>query len=192
MKTLLFNPFIRYSEKQLLVTGILTATVGVFLATVTNTHFDGVLDTHFGENVTLITAASESLINTLSIVVVFFVLGKIINRKTRFIDILNIALIVKIPAYFLALFNINNWMHTATGGFMKNMANPMEVEFSTNDIVLLFFFSLVGFAVLAWLVTLLYNGFKIATNLKGIKHIIMFILAIIVSEIISKVLLGIL
>tara|TARA_R110002072_G_scaffold72354_2_gene173023 strand:+ start:7086 stop:7664 length:579 start_codon:yes stop_codon:yes gene_type:complete len=192
MKTLLFNPFARYSEQQLLLFGLMTAIAGVVFASLTNTHFDGVLDTHFGQNVAFKTAAFQSIINIVSIVLVFYPVGKWINSKTRLIDIFNLSLIVKIPAYFMMPLNINNWAYLKTEPLLEAVSNPFNLQFTPEIILFLSISSLLAIGVFVWLIILFYNGFKVATNLKETKHIIMFILAIIVAEIVSKVLLMIL
>lgn len=192
MKTLLFNPFKKYSEQQLLIFGLITAITGVAFATLTNTHFDGMLDTHFGKQIALKTAALQSIINIVSIVVVFYPLGKWINSKTRLIDIFNLSLIVKIPAYFMMPLNINGWAYSKTEPLLEAMVNPFNLQFTPEMILFLTLSSILALVVFVWLIVLLYNGFKVATNLKETKHILMFILAIIVAEIVSKVLLMVL
>jgi hypothetical protein len=47
-------------------------------------------------------------------------------------------------------------------------------------------FSFVAIFTLIWFSVLLWNGFKVATNAKGIKNIILFIFTILVVEIVSK------
>lgn len=189
MKTILFNPFKRYSEQQLLVFGLITTLAGVVCASLTNTHFDGVMDTHFGNNVSLQAAALQSLINSISIVLVFYPLGKWINSKTRLIDIFNISLIVKIPAYLLMPLNIKGWAFSKIEPLIEALLDPFAMQFSPEMILFLTITSILAILIFVWLMALLYNGFKVATNLKGTNHIIMFIIAIIVSEIVSKVLL---
>jgi len=189
MKTLLFNPFKRYSEQQLLAFGLITAIAGVACASLTNTHFDGVLDTHFGKDVSLKTAALQSIINSISIILVFYPIGKWINSKTRLIDIFNISLIIKIPAYLMMPLNINNWAYSKTEPLLEAISDPFALQFTPELILFLVITSILGLLILVWLIVLLYNGFKVATNLKGTKHIIMFIVAIIVAEIVSKLLL---
>lgn len=190
MKTILFNPFKKYNEHQLLIVGIMTAGLGIIGASLTNTHFDGVLDTHFAKEVSLTTAGLESLFNLLSIVLVFFILGKFINPKTRFIDIFNLALIVKIPAYFLAPLNYNNWIHTKTFHLMDSLGNPLISNLSPTDLFILIGVGAASLVVLTWFIVLLYNGFKIATNLKTTGHKVLFVTGIIAAEIISKILIN--
>ncbi|WP_339610406.1 YIP1 family protein [uncultured Planktosalinus sp.] len=190
MKTTLFNPFKKYTEYQLVFIGLITAGLGILAASYTNTHFDGVLDTHFANDVSLITACIESLFNLLSIVVVFFILGKFINSKTRLIDIVNLALIVKIPAYFLLPLNINNWIHTKTFHLLEAFGNPTKINFSNTDIFILIGVGAASLVVLIWFFVLLYNGFKIAVNLKTTKHKILFVAGIILAEITSKTLIN--
>ena len=189
MKTLLFNPFARYSEQQLLLFGLITAIAGVVFASLTNTHFDGVLDTHFGKDVSFKTAAIQSIINIVSLVLVFYPVGKWINSKTRLIDIFNLSLIIKLPGYFMMPLNINNWAYLKTEPLLSAISNPFNLQFTQELLLFLIITSALAMLVFVWLIVLLYNGFKVATNLKGTKHIIMFTLAIIVSEFVSKVLL---
>src|SRR5690606_2013596 len=116
----------RYSERQLLVFGGVTTIVGIVFASLTNTHFDGVLDTHFGKDVSLKTAVLQSLINSVSILLVFYPLGKWINSKTRLIDIFNVSLILKIPAFFMMPLNINNWAALQSEPFLESLSDPLK------------------------------------------------------------------
>ncbi|EOG6917048.1 hypothetical protein ACLH3W_002277, partial [Flavobacterium psychrophilum] len=58
---------------------------------------------------------------------------------------------------------------------------------NTNDIGFILFQSIILIIALIWFISLLYNGFKIATNSKETKHTLLFILAIIIAEITSKI-----
>ena len=80
MKTLLLKPFERYSEKQLLLIGFLAFAVGIVLAKLFNTHFDGVLDTHFSDNVSWAQSAFNNSVNVIVLTLMLFLAGKIINR----------------------------------------------------------------------------------------------------------------
>ena len=53
MKTLLFKPFERYSETVLLVVGLIMLGAGMLVGTIFNARFDGVLDLHFSNAVSI-------------------------------------------------------------------------------------------------------------------------------------------
>jgi hypothetical protein len=182
MMKLFFNPFEKYSEKILAPIGIMVYLFGSYLATICHANFDGLFDLHFTES-TL--SFGESLfqngIDLLTPFVFLMVVGLVINRKTRPIDILSAVLISRIPLYFVSLFNMEKTFS------MKQEATLKEItRFAQEHIGLLMVFGLVVLLAVIWMITLLYNGFKVATNAKGPKSIPLFILALIVSEVVSK------
>ncbi|WP_300566035.1 YIP1 family protein [Flavobacterium sp.] len=187
MKTLFLNPFEKYSDRILLITGLLFSTFAVLLAYTFNARFDGFLDLHFSDNTTIYQSLSDVLIGIISGTIVFFGIGRLINKKTRLIDILSTCLIAKIPFYISPLLNINGFMYNTTSRVVK-IANPENVhKISTTDIIILMATSTLTLLTLIWMIALLFNGFKIATNSKETKHTLFFIAGIIIAEIVSKI-----
>ncbi len=186
MKTL-YNPFEIYSEKKLLIAGILFTILGSFLAIMFNGRYDGMLDFHFYP-VDRYEPFTDNLLAIGCSVLVFFCLGKIINKKTRFIDMLTTSIIARFPLYLLPFFNINNVMIETSDEILNMVSAGNESNFETSNIFLLGVFSMILILCIIWFFILLWNGFRIATNAKGMKHILFFVLAIIIGEVISKVL----
>jgi len=188
MKTILFNPFQNYTEKQLTIVGVLTAMVAGILAVLLNGRFDGVLDLHFVPKTSALHSASDIAIAIITLTLLLFIFGKIINKKTRFIDLLAASLIAKIPFYFLLLFNINNKMFLVTEKLVNMVSKNKTIAIEAADMTLIVCSGIATFICLIWSIVLLFNGFKTATNSKETKHIILFIVAIILAEILSKIL----
>jgi len=129
------------------------------------------------------------VINVISLFIPLFIVGKIINTQTRFIDLMNVILISRIPYFLLPLLNISGVITKATQDLMPLVDNP----FGTDQISMDTYFIVTGFAVVSigamvWAIALLYQGFKVSVNLKNKIHIIWLGLAILVAEIISKLL----
>lgn len=190
MKKLLLNPFEKYSELQLLVFGIILTITGSVLAFYCNARFDGVIDLHFSEGVTLWDPFIDNAINIVSLFIFLFILGLLINTKTRIIDIVTTILIARAPFYLLSLVNCTNIMVRIQSNI--DPANLYNITFSASELVILIIFSLVSILFLVWFVALLYNGFKTASNIKLTSHKVMFAIAILLAEILSKVILYIL
>ncbi|HLP56399.1 MAG TPA: hypothetical protein VK151_15285 [Fluviicola sp.] len=184
MKTLLLKPFERYSEKQLLLIGFLAFAVGIVLAKLFNTHFDGVLDTHFSDNVSWAQSAFNNSVNVIVLTLMLFLAGKIINRKTRLVDLLAAVLIARIPFYPLVFCNIGNKAFSSGDQILKSMQYQTSIPAST--IVLLVVIVVITLALLVWSISLLYNGYKVAVNGKGAKAVVLFIVAVFIAEIVSK------
>ncbi|MEO8516114.1 MAG: hypothetical protein ABI426_05180, partial [Flavobacterium sp.] len=130
----------------------------------------------------------DTLINTICGTVVFFIIGKKINQKTRLIDILTTCLIARTPSYLLTFLNINGFINNATSKILTQI-NPEKLDnIPTIDLGILMITGIITIPILVWFFVLLYNGFKTATNAKETKHTFLFILGIIITEIITKIL----
>ncbi|KIA87532.1 hypothetical protein [Flavobacterium sp. AED] len=187
MKTLLFNPFEKYSERILIIVGLAFTVIGGYLGFVFNARFDGVIDLHFVEKVSLYQPILEIGINILCTTVLLFIVGKIINPKTRIIDIFLTSMIARIPYYIVTFFNANNKAYTISQGILNLVKSNKTNPLSSTDIFYLLLMSFAIIASLIWFIALLFNGFKTAVNAKETKHILLFIAAIVAAEIISKI-----
>lgn len=189
MITLLLNPFERLLEKKLIFFGLLTLCVGTALAVAFKARYDGVFDVHFVEKIQFYEPIIDNFISISCLTLFLFFTGKQINTKTRLIDILICAIIAKIPFYIMPFFNINNSISNTTQKLLLSLEKGTTLHLNSFDIILLLLSSIVSLAALVWSIILLYNGFKTATNLKKTKHIFYFSLAIILGEIITKIIL---
>ncbi len=182
----LYNPFELYSERQLLIFGLVLTLIGSLLGYLFNGRFDGIVDFHLLESVTFFEVVLDNFFNTVLLTMLLYITGKLINSKTRFVDVLNASLLARIPFYILPFFNFNNVMYDVSNRTYDIMVAGSFNAISTPDIILLMLFSFVAICTLIWFSVLLWNGFKVATNAKGIKNIILFIFTILVVEVVSK------
>lgn len=189
MMKLVFNPFERYSEKQLILIGIVTTLIGSLLAISFNARFDGILDLHFVEKVKIYEPIIDILIDTICLVILLFAIGKSINKKTRLVDIISTTLISKIPFYILLFQNINSFSYQITDKLTKSLLtkNYSLEKVTTGEMTYLVFCGILSLVLIVCSITLLYNGFKTATNAKNTKSILLFIVAIILSEVVCKI-----
>lgn len=192
-KKLLINPFESISETKLLVFGIITTLLASYLAFLLNGRFDGVIDLHFTEDVEKLQPLIDNAINFVSLFIFLFIAGKIINSKTRAVDIATPILVAKIPYYILLLFNINDFIYSSTSSLLQkvNPENPSQMpNIDPGTLAVILPFALLSIAFLIWFIVLLYYGFKTATNSKTPAHKMYFIGAIILAEILSSVLIS--
>lgn len=183
-----FNPFQSYSEKRLVLFGSIITIIATALAVLINGRFDGVLDLHFVEKTTIAKVLYDLIIDLIILTILLFIIGKLINKKTRLIDILATSIIAKIPFYFLLFFNINDKMFLVTEKLMSMVSKNNPINIETSEMILLVFSGIATFTCLIWSIILLFNGFKTATNSKETKHILLFIVTIIIAEVLSKIL----
>lgn len=192
---IVFNPFEKHSEITLLIFGLTLTILGSFIGYLMKARFDGIIDMHLVENISLIEPFLDNLLNTLSLFVLFFILGKSINKKTRWVDILSASIIARIPFYILPLFKIGGFLEKITERLLEsidleNLNSPPAISIS--DMLTMLLFAGIGIVCLCWFIALFWNGFRVATNTKGTKNIILFVIMLIVAEVISKFLIAIL
>lgn len=185
IKTLL-NPFEKYSEKQLLIFGILFLLIGSFLGYQFNALFDSILHISFPDNISFINHLLQNIALTLILTVFLFALGNYFNSKTRFIDILNSSLIARVPFYLTTLVNINDASSTISNKLLESLNDLKNITISTQDYFVLFLTSILSLVGIIWLSILLWNGFKTATNAKTTKQIVLFILVILIANFASS------
>lgn len=186
---LLFNPFGIYSEKQLLISGILITVAGSFVGSLFNVTFDGVLDVHQYET-GFLTSLKENGTNIACTFIVLFMLGKLINRKTRAIDILNTSMVSRFPQYISAVITALPVLKKVEDEIISHQDDLQHLNFQPVDLMLLLVISMLLLILTAYYITLLVNGFRTSVNAKKWQHFAGFAIALIVAEIISKLLIS--
>jgi hypothetical protein len=186
MIKILLNPFEKFSEKQLFVFGILFLLIGSFLGYQFNALFDSILHLSFPDNISFIHHLLQNIILTLILSLFLYAFGIYFNSKTRYIDILNVSLIARIPFYLTTLANINDASSTISNKLLESLNDLKSTSISTQDYSFLIATSILSLVCIIWLAVLLWNGFKTATNAKTTKQIVLFILVILVANFISS------
>ncbi|WP_294224612.1 YIP1 family protein [uncultured Chryseobacterium sp.] len=186
---LIFNPFGIYSEKQLLVAGILITLAGSLLGAALNISFDGVLDIHQNET-DFVTSLKENSINVASMFTVLFITGKLINGKTRAVDILNTSTVARFSMYIGGVITAMPLLTRIGGEIIKHQDDLQHLNINPLDLALLFAISMLLLTITAYYIVLLVNGFKTSTNAKKWQHFVAFAVALIIAEIISKLLIS--
>lgn len=187
MKNKLKHPFESLQETQLLSIGLLFLVLFSIIAYYTNARFDGVLDLHFVPSISLHQPLMDNIANTISLSLFLFILAKYVNKRSRLIDIIAIALISRIPLYFGVVFNIGQISTETTNHLMEHISDPEQIfNLPALNLTVLALSSLFALAAMFLVCYLVYKGFKIATNAKKKSHILLLIPSVIFAEILSK------
>lgn len=187
---LLYNPFERFQERSLILVGAIALVIGAFLAFFFQARFDGVLDLHFGSSIELWQAFADQAVNIICLLICLGAVAFYMNKRTRIIDVLAVCLIARIPYYLLSIFNVNGIMVKISE---KILEDPMAIttgNIAMPHLFLLLIFSGLSLLAIIWQLILLYHGTKVACNAKGTKYSVLFVIAIIAAEILSKLLIN--
>ena len=188
MKSLLFKPFERYSELTLLIVGALFTILGSYAAFLFDIRFDGIIDLHVSHSEYFLQPLIDNLINIFCLVSFLFLSTLFFNRRTRIVDILTTSLIARIPFYILPILNFDGRIGHATDALLQLVKDNLIDQISISTTLPLLLFGIFTIIALIWYIYLLYTGYKISSNAKGNKPVILFVIALIVAEIASKIL----
>lgn len=182
MKSKNWNIFEKYPTQKLLWLGILGSIVGSLLAFLFNGRFDGVLDLHFVDAILWFEPFIDNLIDILILSLFLFGLGRILNKTTRFIDMLIAVMIGRFALYLLLFTNINNYISGITDAMLDEFPN---VNLSP-ELIILSLFGLLSLLLILVFMFLIFLGFRVAVNSKKPIHILYFLLTVFLAEIVSK------
>jgi hypothetical protein len=180
MNKLLYNPFETVPDRKLLYIGIIGTVVASILAWLLNCRFAAYITVTPLFNVEPYEPLLDNIAGVLTTAVILFITGLAINKKTRFIDILNATMIARLPFYINILDNIDNYMARQTEAIMKAQQHPDSMD--PTAIAGVTAVALAGLLLLVWMCALLYNGFRVAVNTKKAWHIVLFIVAVLVAH----------
>ena len=185
----LFNPLLKFSERSLLILGILSIVAGSLIGHYFSLTFDGAFDTH-PLQITFIESLKENAINILMVFILLLILGKIINLKTRLVDIATISMIYRIPIYISGpLINLPVFKAIADK-VLANKDNLENIKFETLELFSILAASSVLMIFLIYSIVILVNGFRTATNLKKWQYYVYFAIVLIIAEVLSKTLIN--
>lgn len=185
----IFNPFERFDEKLLLLTGMLAVILSIGVGYLTNSTFTSIYRISTAENTSLQMIALSTFLSFLIAIVVLSILGKILNRKTRIIDIVNTVLISQL--FLIGIQSLGKVSSIKLAG--KNVANYQSNPsgmFPFLDFIIMISMMIFTITIMIYSLTLFYNGFKTATNIKKWQHIVLFCVVSLISSLICQIILN--
>lgn len=174
----------------MMMIGIIVTVIGAFISYFNKTIFDGILDAHTYIFITYSQAISANIINIIIPCILLFILGKSINPDTQMIDILNASFYYRIPMYIIAIIMNISSIKNLEFKIQNNLSALHNLNFSTTELLVLVIFGCISLGLLAYAIILLLNGFRYASKPTKWQHYFGFVLVLIVSEFISKLIIS--
>ncbi len=184
----LFNPFQFIAGGKALLLGIVIILATAYIGSFGNTHFDGVLDVHTGQQSPVWLFFAEGIIDWLSISIMLLIAAFIISRSSfRIIDIFGTQALARFPFFAAVFFTLPKGI-TRFGEYLsaKAMQQTPAVTLQSTDVVFFVLATVVILVMLVWMVVLMYRAYAVSCNVKGGKAIGSFAVGLIIAEILSK------
>lgn len=192
----LFHPFLRTAGGSALFLGLAAITLTGLIGAGQGLHFDGVLDTHAGKSGPWWLFVGEGLIDWISLAALLLIAGRVISKTAfRSIDLLGTQALARWPTVLAALACLAPGFHRFSDALTKSIIDlkpgqiPQLPEGGPDAAV----FALVTLFMLActvWMVLLMWRSFSHCCNVRGGKAVGTFVIALLLAEVLSKVLLG--
>lgn len=178
--SLFVNPFTKIAGWQAFGAGFAIFALTICVGFAGKAYFDGIIDMHFVENAVLNEAVTVGLISLITLIAVMSIACVFLTKNFRFIDILGTITLAKAPYLILSIISLFVKM-PPSGQILKD---PLSLFTSVSFIIM----SLISIPVIIWTISLMYNGLKVSSGIKGLRLNVVFVFAVIISEIISKIL----
>lgn len=181
----LYNPFEKIAGWQAFAVGIVIVIISVLIACDSNQYFEGVFNIRLIQDANLQMAFIYQSVSLILMVLLFYCSGLIFSKGVRFQDVLGTVTLSRtpyiIPAFFGYIFNYDEMQQFTSSLFSNLLSN--DFQNIMGNLSLLMLIALVLILVLIWYVILLWNAFRVSTDIKGGKGVLIFIAVIILSEI---------
>lgn len=184
----LINPFYFIAGTRALIFGIVIMVLTALMAYFSNTWFDGVLDAHYGAPASFMGHLILLLAGLLSLWIVFLPMAKILSgSRIRLVDIAGTIALARFPLFVIAFTGFSNIIPKFNQYVAWMIGKQLQpVLFTGFEIVHIGFLFLIVFLMIVWMVSLLYNAYRLSANLKGSRAGISFVFGILIAEVISK------
>ena len=145
----LFNPFLKFDEKKLLIIGIFAFGLNILGSYYADSINDSIFHySNLDEDQGIWDILKINSLSYLLSIVVIFILAKILNNKTRFIDIFNTILISQIPLMIMIPVSGLPLYKKALENLSENLGEPEKIQlFNITLISIWGFFSLILFLI---------------------------------------------
>lgn len=191
----LWNPFTKTAGVSALIAGIIIILISAAIAVPSETHFDGVLDTHLGSGTPIWFFFAEGIVNWLSLALVLWISGLILcrkyDRKFRAIDLFGTQALARWPFLIISLVCLIPGVSRAATALAKMTVSPEGIptlpEIAVGDTLAFTFASIVMLIATIWFVAMSWKAFRISCDVSGWRAISAFMVSLILAEIISKI-----
>lgn len=190
----IWNPFLRVAGWPALGAGLACIALTAWVGSLTNTHFDGVLDAHTSPaGAPWWLYLAEGVINWLSLALVLLPMGFLVSRsRFRVIDLLGTQALARWPLLLAATALLLPGYTRVTESILaalrqgKMEATGLFAGVSRADAGAFAAALLVLLLCTVWFVSLSWKSFRVSCDARGGKAVGLFVVAMVLAEILSK------
>ncbi len=183
----LINPFRYIAGGQSLFIGLLFITATSVTGYFSHTNFPDVISVKIEIEMPVMYYLIQGLINWLVLSTVFYIAAVIFSKSSvRIIDIYGTQALARAPYLLAAFTGFSESLNNFGRYILWTMLQQGEsIHLSAFEIALAILILSITVLLTVWMITLMFNAFKVSSNIKGTKLILIFITGLIISIIIT-------
>jgi hypothetical protein len=192
IRSWLSNPFQYLAGAGALAAGIVLMVGAGLLGSLSNSHFDGVLDFHTGAPAPRWLFLAEGLVDWVALCLPLWLGGLLLSkRKFRALDLVGTQALARFPTLVpAALALLPGYQRYGLYLQARILRVGPTVDLATGDAVVFGFVTLAMLVAVVWMVVLMYRAFALSCNVQGARAIGVFSAALLVGEVASKLAIG--
>ncbi len=188
MNKTIFNPFKYVAGAKALILGILIILITAYIGFLSNTHFPDLISVKLWSDFPVLYYVLQGLSNWLIFSTILYLCAIIFSTSSiRAIDIFGTQALARFP-YLIAAFIGFSDSIIKFGKYTlwKYFKIGEQISLSTSSAVIAVSILFLVLLLTIWLVVLMYNAFKVSSNLKGTKSVVLFVIVFIVTVIVTS------
>jgi len=181
------NPFHYIAGSKSLVIGviiiILTSVIGYF----SNIHFPDTISVKTSFEMPLMYYVFQNLANWLVFSIIIYLLSLTSSSSVRIVDIFGTQALARAPYLLAAIIGFSGSMEKF-GKYMLHiyLDQGEPIHMTTGEMGLAIMLIILTLITTIWLVTWMYNAFRVSANIKPPRSGILFFVAIVISMVINQ------
>jgi len=182
----LINPFLYIAGTRSLLLGLLIIMATSVIGYYSHTYFPDTISIKIGAELPFYFYIVQNVLNWFVVSTLFYLASILLSKSSiRMVDIFGTQALARLP-YFLASFTGFSGAIKVYGDYLlwTYLEKGEPVVISTMEKITAITLMILSLGLTIWMVTWMFNAFKISANLKGTKLILTFIIVMIISMVV--------
>lgn len=183
----LINPFHYIAGIESLIAGLIILVVTSIVGYYSHTHFPDIISIKICPDFPFRYFLIQNLLNWFIASTLFYLAAIAFSKSSvRLVDIYGTQALARFPYLIGSFIGFSGALNAFSKYLLWTlMKQGAPVEISTFQIAIAVLLLVLSLLLTIWLITLMFNAFKVSANLKGTKLVLTFIIVMIVSIVIS-------
>ena len=183
----LINPFRHIAGIKSIILGIIIIFATSIVGYYSHTHFPDTISIKTSPEFSFWYFVIQNYSNWFVVATLFYTASIIFSKSSvRLVDVYGTQALARFPYFIASFVGFSETLSAFSKYLLWTLMKQGEpIEISAIQIITAILIMVFSIMLTIWLITLMFNAFKISANIKGIKLILIFIIVLIISLLLS-------